>query len=196
MSRPLSFRFNTGHLSLDFVTTLRRRPTKRIELLQTDADLGLWVAEAGLWEEPPGVSPTDFADAIALREAIDEVARARLAGLPVSPAAIAVINGRAAEPEASLRLDAAGWRAAKVSPHPLRSALARIARDAIGLLTGPEGRLLKICDQPDCRMLFVDTSPGARRRWCSMDRCGSRAKVAAFRSRRTPRPQETNLQEE
>jgi len=32
-------------------------------------------------------------------------------------------------------------------------------------------------------MLFLDVSPSVRRRWCSMDRCGSRAKGGAFRQR-------------
>jgi predicted RNA-binding Zn ribbon-like protein len=30
-------------------------------------------------------------------------------------------------------------------------------------------------------MLFVDTSPSGQRRWWSMQRCGSRAKVHTFK---------------
>jgi len=187
---PPAFRFNAGHLSLDFVTTLRHRPSKRLDLLSAPADLGRWIAAAGLWDEAPAVSAADFARAIALREAINDVTRARLTQAPIPPASVDTVNACAAEPEAALHLDADGWRATRVSPNPVRSALTRIARDAIDLLTGPEQRLLKICDQPDCRMLFVDASPGARRRWCSMERCGNRAKVAAFRTRLTAEPQE------
>ncbi|WP_327319861.1 CGNR zinc finger domain-containing protein [Streptomyces sp. NBC_01235] len=36
--------------------------------------------------------------------------------------------------------------------------------------------------KPDCSRLFLDDSR-ARRRWCSMDRCGDQAKVAGYRSR-------------
>jgi predicted RNA-binding Zn ribbon-like protein len=39
------------------------------------------------------------------------------------------------------------------------------------------------CAGNDCLLTFVDTSRPGRRRWCSMERCGNRAKVRAFRNR-------------
>ncbi|MGX9431404.1 MULTISPECIES: CGNR zinc finger domain-containing protein [Bradyrhizobium] len=54
-------------------------------------------------------------------------------------------------------------------------------RDAIDLLAGPQARLIRTCDEPDCRMLFVETSPEGRRGWCSMTRCGSKVKGKVFR---------------
>lgn len=42
---------------------------------------------------------------------------------------------------------------------------------------------LRECDADDCVRWFVDTSKGGRRRWCSMARCGNRAKVARYRRR-------------
>jgi predicted RNA-binding Zn ribbon-like protein len=52
-----------------------------------------------------------------------------------------------------------------------------VVRDAVDLLT--TGRLDRIreCPGPDgCGWLFYDTSRNGRRRWCSMDVCGNRAK--------------------
>jgi predicted RNA-binding Zn ribbon-like protein len=63
--------------------------------------------------------------------------------------------------------------------------LGLIARDAIELLTGPQRERLRECAAQDCRGIYVDTSPGRTRRWCSAARCGNRARVAAHRARRT-----------
>ncbi|ERK71913.1 hypothetical protein N136_01733, partial [Leifsonia aquatica ATCC 14665] len=68
-------------------------------------------------------------------------------------------------------------------------ALGTIARDAVRLF-GPEadGRIRE-CSADDCDLVYLDTSRSGNRRWCSMQRCGNRAKVRAHRARagaRTP----------
>ena len=42
---------------------------------------------------------------------------------------------------------------------------------------------LKLCAADDCRAVFYDRSKNHSGRWCSMDSCGNRAKVRAFRAR-------------
>ena len=42
---------------------------------------------------------------------------------------------------------------------------------------------LGVCASETCSWLFVDRSPGGRRRWCDMGTCGNRAKVARHRAR-------------
>lgn len=44
-------------------------------------------------------------------------------------------------------------------------------------------RHLKICPAGDCLWGFYDTSRNHSRRWCSMEVCGNRNKVRAFRGR-------------
>ncbi|WP_446664793.1 CGNR zinc finger domain-containing protein [Flexivirga sp. B27] len=61
-------------------------------------------------------------------------------------------------------------------------ALSTIARDAIIHLRDRRDRL-RNCSGPDCPMIFLDLSRAGRRTWCSMARCGNRAKVRAFRSK-------------
>jgi len=61
------------------------------------------------------------------------------------------------------------------------------ARELIDLLAGPDLLRLRECSDPPCRMLFVDTFRGGQRRWCSMSRCGNRAKARAHATR-TRRP--------
>jgi len=47
---------------------------------------------------------------------------------------------------------------------------------------------VKECEGPTCTLLFADHTRGRARRWCSMSVCGNRAKQAAHRARRKPRP--------
>jgi predicted RNA-binding Zn ribbon-like protein len=61
--------------------------------------------------------------------------------------------------------------------------LARVAWSAVTLLrTGP---LDRVRECPSCGWLFLDTSRNGRRRWCSMDTCGSRDKARRYYQRRT-----------
>lgn len=46
-----------------------------------------------------------------------------------------------------------------------------------------EWRRLKACEAENCRWAYYDLSPGGRRRWCSMQICGARAKMRAYRAK-------------
>jgi predicted RNA-binding Zn ribbon-like protein len=58
-----------------------------------------------------------------------------------------------------------------------------VAVSAADLLTGDELHRVGRCPGDECGWLFLDTSRGARRRWCDMRLCGNRAKVRRFRQR-------------
>ena len=59
--------------------------------------------------------------------------------------------------------------------------LLRVAWAAGELLTSGELDRVKACPGDECGWLFLDRS--GRRRWCSMDSCGNRAKVRAHAAR-------------
>lgn len=40
---------------------------------------------------------------------------------------------------------------------------------------------LRVCE--GCGTVFLDSSANGSRRWCTMQRCGNRAKVRAYRAR-------------
>jgi predicted RNA-binding Zn ribbon-like protein len=42
---------------------------------------------------------------------------------------------------------------------------------------------LKVCPDDDCAWVFYDESRNRSRRWCSMNACGNRHKVRAYRDR-------------
>ncbi|RXT04958.1 CGNR zinc finger domain-containing protein [Ammoniphilus sp. CFH 90114] len=43
---------------------------------------------------------------------------------------------------------------------------------------------IRSCSHEECILFFVDVSKGGKRRWCSMESCGNRAKVSNFYSRK------------
>jgi predicted RNA-binding Zn ribbon-like protein len=65
----------------------------------------------------------------------------------------------------------------------VKGALAHLVAEAtIARIKGTWTRL-KICPADDCLWAFYDTSRNRSKRWCSMEVCGNRNKVRAFRDR-------------
>lgn len=175
------FRFRGGHAALDFAATLaaRMKPSPR-DLLATPADLDRWLAAAGLASRLPSTAD-DLSSARALREAIYALSTAVIAGGPMLPDAVTTLNRIAQAPSAVPHLGEDGSLRLDGSPGAF---LATLARDAIQLFgADPDGRLRQ-CESDGCALLFLDTSRGGDRRWCSMTGCGNKAKVAEFRRRR------------
>jgi len=91
---------------------------------------------------------------------------------------------RVTEGHDELVWDQGQWRmefvARESSPEWL---LAAIARSAAEIVADSQTARLRSCANPDCGLLFCDTSRTRKRRWCSMATCGNRHKVAAFARR-------------
>ena len=60
---------------------------------------------------------------------------------------------------------------------------AAVARSAAELVQHGDPHRLRKCANRACPLLFYDVSKAGRRRWCSMETCGGRAKARAFRRR-------------
>jgi predicted RNA-binding Zn ribbon-like protein len=67
---------------------------------------------------------------------------------------------------------------------PVEGALGRLAESVARELTQGRPERLRVCENPECRWIFVDTSHSGRRKWCDMRTCGNRVKVARHRQRR------------
>lgn len=126
-----------------------------------------WLAERGLGGE--------LEHARALREALRALALANN-GVPVDPAALAVLNeaaGRVSlrlDDDASLRIDSEG------------DAIDAVLATAFGAMLDGSFERLKACR--NCRWSFYDYSPNRSATWCSMQLCGNRTKTRAYRDRR------------
>ena len=75
------------------------------------------------------------------------------------------------------------WRVTDLDEHTVRR---RLALDLEALLTSAEGRIGE-CADPACRWVFLDTSRGHRRQWCSSTDCGNRSRVQRHYERVRPR---------
>src|SRR5262249_319245 len=61
--------------------------------------------------------------------------------------------------------------------------LAPVAESVAELLSHADFDLIRHCEGGQCVLWFYDRTKAHRRRWCSPQFCGNRAKVAAFRAR-------------
>jgi predicted RNA-binding Zn ribbon-like protein len=179
----LSFRFVSGHRALDLTATLGDRYRDGVERLRHSGDLDRWLRSAGVQTCTPAAAH-DLRDARLLRDVIYRLARAVLYDEPADSHDITALNAWARQPTLAPRLDS-DLRRDETSPQPVTSALAMIAREAIELLSGSSRELIRECAAaPQCSLLYLDRSRGQRRRWCQMEKCGSRAKMAEYRKRR------------
>lgn len=177
-----------GSPSVDLVNTLRERRRRRVECLVEPGDLAEWLRRTGLAPADATVvaSPRQLAAARELREAIDAVLRAVVAGEPAPAESVTAIDGivrtHAPVPRLAVR-DGAPELTAVAPDDPVDAALGSLAADAARVLGTRERDRLRICAADDCSARFLDRSPAGRRRWCSMGGCGNRAKVRRHRGR-------------
>jgi predicted RNA-binding Zn ribbon-like protein len=65
----------------------------------------------------------------------------------------------------------------------LEAVLSTVARDLIAICDSPLKDRVRICENEECGVPFVDTSRAGIRRWCSMSTCGALIKKRAYRER-------------
>ena len=187
-----------GHPALDFVNTLDWRDREAEaggaeECLVSFEALLTWARRAGLVtaaeaqafaaaaSRDPGAADAVSREAIALREAIHGLLDAARRGKRPLPAQLGKINHWLASANVTPRLTAkAGgysWDNQQSEAEP-SALLGRLAHSAGELLVSDE-QLHRVgcCAGPGCGWLYLDTSPNRRRRWCSMEGCGNRAKA-------------------
>jgi predicted RNA-binding Zn ribbon-like protein len=182
VNEDLAFRFVSGHRALDLLSTLGDRHREPIERLRDPADLDRWLEAAGL-PAPARATEEDLGDARRLREAVNRLIRALLASEAPDAADLRELNEWARQPPLAPQV-AASLERSWSGEQPVQAALALVAREAVDLLTGPERVLVRECAAaPACSLLYLDRSRARRRRWCEMERCGSRAKMASYRRR-------------
>lgn len=177
----MTFSFASGTPALTFLGTLKARSEPvAAEMLESPADLGSWLNQAGLADAALPVSEAELADALALREAIWSAVTSRMSAEPYDDAALELVNAAARKPSVVPQLGASGRRVEA----SVEQALSAVARDAIEILGGPDAALLKQCARPGCTQVYIDRSRGARREWCAMDPCGNKIKARAYRARK------------
>jgi predicted RNA-binding Zn ribbon-like protein len=189
--------------ALDLLNTTPVLGQVPVEQLTSMADVADWLAAAGVLT--PGQSralagrassPKHAAAALTavreFRESLRFVVNAIVLKTAIPPPAVNAVNQ-------ALRLAGGFW---KIHGQPkagrfsrefqrrsdtlLSRTLAPIAQAAAALLCDRDVSAIKKCDNPACVLYFYDTSRNRTRRWCSMQTCGNRMKVAAHYRRHHP----------
>jgi predicted RNA-binding Zn ribbon-like protein len=179
--------FIGGHPVLDLTNTVfdRAHPMPDNELLKKPSDVLTWCESVGLFEDAPILSGA-AADSLAaqvrsVREhawaVFDAMSRGEAvpgtsAGALLEKSGAGLRAGHLRGIDAGLDHLAADWAA----PGALPAALSLLSVDA--LFTLPAERV-RACGR--CGWLFLDSSRGGRRRWCSMSTCGNREKASRHR---------------
>ncbi|MFD4028557.1 CGNR zinc finger domain-containing protein [Streptomyces sp. NPDC058576] len=190
------WRFDAGRICLDLVATERAGGAPgTCEQLDGPERLAQWLTDARL--VPPdtalsGLDGTWVARFRELRSAVERLMNAQLGGPPADGALERVnslASGAPPGPRAVRGADGDLVRTLSTAPD-CAGLLAAVARDAVDLLTDPVARAaLRRCQGEACRRLYLDTSRGGRRRWCSGEVCGNRERVARHRRRTTRAPE-------
>jgi predicted RNA-binding Zn ribbon-like protein len=124
-----------------------------------------------------------FREAIALRRALRTSVERLTTGKSPPADAVATINRALASRPAYRQLVRRGSGLVSRTQSGEETALhllVPVAESAAWLLEHGDRTLLRRCGNPGCILYFYDTTKNARRRWCSMAGCGSRAKAAAY----------------
>ncbi|MET7701152.1 MULTISPECIES: CGNR zinc finger domain-containing protein [unclassified Streptomyces] len=177
-------RFDSGRICLDLVAT-----THPEERLDSAARLRNWITGSGLVPAGTPLTAVDAAWLASFRELrghVSQLVRGELDGQPAD-AALARVNAVAlGTPPApwAVRADDGSLRRRLHAPPGCPELLAVVARDAVDLLTDPVAcASLRQCEGDHCPIVYLDTSRGRRRRWCSSEVCGNRERVARHRRR-------------
>ncbi|MBB5122684.1 hypothetical protein AF335_04715 [Streptomyces eurocidicus] len=187
---PYDLRFDAGRLCLDLVATVGGRFSEEpVERLDSPARLRAWLVGAGV---VPAGTPLDGVDSAwlarfrAARDLLHRVVHAEVGGRAADPDLERVNALAATAPPAPRAVRAAdGTLVRAVAGEPdCEELVGRVARDAVELLTDPAARgRLRQCEGETCSLVYLDTSRGHRRRWCSSEVCGNRERVARHRRR-------------
>ncbi|AWT43581.1 MULTISPECIES: CGNR zinc finger domain-containing protein [Streptomyces] len=190
---PYELRFGAGRICLDLLATTH--PGERLGSVEV---LRAWIAGSGL--VPPG-TPLAHADPSwlpgfrELRELVGQLVQEWLhpgallqsVGAPSYDRTLVRVNdiARTAPPAPRAVRTHDGLLVRELDAPPGAAALlAVVARDAVELLTDPVARAcLRQCAGDNCPIVYLDTSRGHRRRWCSSEVCGNRERVARHRRR-------------
>jgi len=179
------FQFVANDLALDFVNTRIRAGTQIHDLIATPARLSLWLQEVGLDCPLDNWTDKDFKELYELRDVLTHTSWAAIEGSEVDRDAIRLINNHLLNHRSDLNLskNEHGFHVTKRDV-PLSSTdlLGLLAYITAQMLSSTDSKRLKNCAHADCILVFKDISKSGRRRWCSMETCGNRSKVAAFRA--------------
>ncbi|HET7209067.1 MAG TPA: ABATE domain-containing protein [Terriglobales bacterium] len=193
------FLFLGNQLALDFLNTRPVQNGEPMDLLPDFGALLRWFHAAGLLsardvanlQHKWGKSARAQRTVEAVRELRERLRKEILAwerGGTVHHSTVDELNRLMADHPMRTRLRATGSASATelwLEPRQPEDLFAPLAHSAATLFANVDRSRVRKCDQ--CVLHFHDTSKKGTRRWCSMQLCGNRLKVAAYAARQRMR---------
>jgi predicted RNA-binding Zn ribbon-like protein len=153
------------------------------DLLGTAPEAGRWLTAAGLLPAGSVVTGVQRAALAELREATRQVLGGHIERRE-DPEAASRLTMALAPSRLTLAVDPAGGvRLVSADHDPFSRVIGAIAAAIAEAATAGTWVRLKCCPGRRCGWAFYDRSASSRSRWCSMQICGARAKMRAYRDR-------------
>ena len=190
------FLFIGNHLALDFLNTKLVLAGSPKELLPDVDALVRWLVASGLltrtkgkalakkWRDTPQAGVL-LRELLEFRERLRAVVVRQEAGFSASNAFIAELNSLLKQHPGVIALQRKGEKLGLETAFELEKpndVWAPIAIAVAELISDVSSVRLRKCEA--CIVHFLDTSKKGSRRWCSMNICGNKIKVAAYQKRR------------
>jgi predicted RNA-binding Zn ribbon-like protein len=153
-----------------------------VEHLASPAALTAWLSDHELSPPTETHGEADLARAIRVREALRAFAAGNT-GEPVPAQAVAVLEEQRRRSKLGVTFGADGSAPIVAGASGIDGALGGLLAIVAHAVHDGSWARLKACADPDCRWAFYDSSRSHRRAWCSMEVCGNRNKVRAYRRR-------------
>jgi predicted RNA-binding Zn ribbon-like protein len=189
------FLFVGNHLALDFLNTRPVQNGEPVELLSDFGALLRWFQAAGLLssremanlQRQSGESATARRTLEAMRQFREKLRKevlAREGGEDVHRSTVEELNRLMAAHPMLSKLEATGnvpFMKLWFEPFQSEDLFAPLVHSAAKLFAEADRNRVRKCGK--CVLHFYDTSKKGTRRWCSMQLCGNRLKVAAYAAR-------------
>lgn len=189
--KPGNFLWVGNTPSLDFVNTELVQNGGVVDLLTAPEDLAAWLRYAGFRLQAGSRGARALVGGLGLAKEYRATLRSgvtqltRTGSLPREVVAATNLYIARSGERRSLVKKASGWELLR--HWHIESAadyVAPIATSFAKFIARADLTRVRKCRNPACILFFYDTSKSGTRSWCSLDICGNRMRVAAFRERR------------
>ena len=167
-----------------FVNT--RNIMRGYDLLEEVGGAAGWLVEGGLLDGDARLTKEGRLRLVEFREGLRRILLGHNGG-PVGEEDVDVLNEMAEDALLRVHFDDGGAPGLLPagSGTVVGGVTARLLVAALGAASEGTWRRLKACRNEGCRWAFYDGSKNRSGNWCTMDVCGSRAKMRAYRRRKS-----------
>jgi predicted RNA-binding Zn ribbon-like protein len=181
------FLFLGDHPAVDLLNTVARPADEVIDFWQSDADVLRWLTLTGLLQTdtiPAFRTGSLLESARQLREIVRTIILQRKKRRQPD---LAPLNAFLAQASSFCRLTKSHAGPLELersyTARTPQQLLAPLAESAASFIATADFNLVRPCEGEGCILWFYDRTKSHRRRWCTMEVCGNRHKVAAYRLR-------------